>query len=176
MSYIPDIRSKYKPIELRNDPDKQEINPYWEKFMSEDDQAVMDIYDLTADIVESFFSNLDVYQDVISESIREYEDATEESIAAAIYDEADPDVVNAEVFDSTEYGILPEDKMRTISFQTYMARILYECMHNWLEMHRNEIGVGVIDGMTPEEYEARKTEVLSEENVEEDENGETMSD
>ena len=60
MSYIPNIREKYK--ESRAGEEKKELNPYWQGFFNDSSHDAMLTYDFAINTVEQFFENLDIYK------------------------------------------------------------------------------------------------------------------
>lgn len=158
MSYIPNIRKKYK-VGFSGEEDRSEINPYWHGFLNDKDYDAMLTYDFAANTVENFFENLDIYQEVFSDIIKRYAEVHGESTETAIYDESEQDVVNTPVFNKP--GELSDEDIKSVSLQALLARTMYECMMEWLDMQRNELGVSMIDEMSEEEFEKIKHAVLS---------------
>lgn len=99
-----------------------------------------------------------VHQEGFSDIIARYESVTGTSTAAVIHKQAEADVVSMPVFN--KLGELTDEDIKSVSLQTLLARATYECLMEWLEMQRDELGVSMIDGMQEEEYEKIKKAVL----------------
>lgn len=160
MSYIPCIRDKYEVNAYSKKENDEKINAYWQGFLNDQGVETLSTYDFTADIVENFFENLEVYQDVFADIVERYKNATgKQAIVNASEDgENVTDVVNAEVFNRE--GDLSDAEIGAIPLSTLLARTMYECMMHWLDMHRDELGVSILDNMNDEEYEKIKEAVL----------------
>lgn len=69
MSIIPNCREKYtKDINLSNDVDEKEINPYWFGLLLGKDAEYLMGYDFNTEfVVNNLFDNLDIYADELKQ-------------------------------------------------------------------------------------------------------------
>lgn len=160
MSYIPCIREKYEVNTYGKIENNEKINAYWQGFLNDQGIETLNTYDFTADIVENFFENLEVYQDVFVDIVERYKNATgKQAIVNVSEDGAGvTDVVNAEFFNKE--GDLSDEEIGSTPLSVLLARTMYECMMHWLDMHRDELGVSMLENMNDEEYEKIKGAVL----------------
>lgn len=159
MSYIPNIRKKYDEGRFGTKKDGMEVNAYWQGFLNDRGIEALRDYDMAMDAVENFFENLDIYNEDINDAIREYVEATGMSAAIAFTEKPLNDVVNVGVLNK-ETDMTEEDYF-TVSLRTILMRSVYECMMHWMDMHRDEFGVSLIDNMPEDEYEKVVDKVLS---------------
>lgn len=160
MSYIPCIREKYKTSIYTKEEKEKELNAYWQGFLNDQGIETLNTYDFTVDIVENFFENLEVYQDEFADVIDRYKNVTGKpaTINMSEDDMLITDVVNTELFNKDDD--FSEEDIKSTSLPVLLARTMYECMMHWLDMHRDELGVSMLDGMGDAEYENLKDAVL----------------
>ena len=160
MSYIPCIRDKYEVSAYSKKENDKKINAYWQGFLNDQGIEALNTYDFTADIVENFFENLEVYQDVFVDIVERYKNATGKQAIVNVSDDGASvtDVVNAEFFNREDE--LSDAEISSTPLSVLLARTVYECMMHWLDMHRDELGVSMLDNMNGEEYEKIKEAVL----------------
>ena len=160
MSYIPNIRNKYENgrFGLKKEGNI-EVNSYWQGFLNDSGVNALRDYDMAMDAVESFFENLEVYNEDINDAIREYVEATGMPAAIAFTEKPLDDVVNVDVLNKETD--MTEDDYRTVSLRTIFMRTVFECMMHWMNMHRNEFGVSLLDDMPEDEYNKIVDKVLS---------------
>ncbi len=139
MSYIPDVRNRFKEhlyegTRGASKMDKNERNPYWEGYLNDTDKEYVRGYDWnTEQVVSSFFQNLDVFADELD-----------------FLDMDDIDIENVvSERGSSEYS---EEELEGMSESTLIAKKMRECLLKWIEMERNELVVSMIEGMKEEEY------------------------
>lgn len=162
MSYIPNIRDKFGATRFDKNTDGNKINPYWQGFLDDKGVETLKAYDGACDIVRNFFENLDVYRDDFQELVENYKDATGKTAAVSFpddYGETEDDVVNAPVFNKDK--IITAEELKETPFQALLLRTIYECLMDWMEMSRNEIGVSILDSIPEDQYEKLQDKVLS---------------
>ena len=117
----------------------KKVNEYYDGFLAEGDKAWCEGYDGALKEAKDFLYNLESYADDFAE--------------------IGLDVTKVDV------DKILDDKEHECNPETAIVGMIYECLAKYLESCRNEYVVAMLDGMSEEEYEAKRKEVLEHENI-----------
>lgn len=117
----------------------KKVNDYYDGFLAERDKAWCEGYDGVLREAKNFLYNLESYADDFAE--------------------IGLDVTKVDV------DKILDDKEHECNPETAIVGMIYECLTKYLENCRNEYVVAMLDGMNDEEYEAKRKEVLRNENI-----------
>lgn len=120
--------------------EKEEGNMYFEGYLNSDDKENLKAYDYCADQVDSFFSNLQIFDDLIRRT-----SVTEDEIN--IFDSVDTSVFTYQM-DKSEWNKLPNN--------VRMLLILRENINIWIENERNALGTSMIENTSDKDLEKNR--------------------
>ena len=139
MGMYPNVRNKTLRPLFNNTAgsDKQEReNAYWEGYLNNDDAYMTHGYDYATEVVDTFFHNLDVFEEEF------------ELLDLERYDLPDEHIVFGEKALS-EYS---EEELARMSETTKIMTLMRTSILKWLEIERDELVVGLIEQCPDDEY------------------------
>ena len=131
-----DARSKYDQYPFTKS--ETEPNPYYQEYLSKDDDTFLDGYDWAInEEMDSFFGNMDAYEDDLAD------------ILGIEPEEGENIPIDYELLSKEEPA---EEDIKNASRETKLLLWAKQNLLNWMEMSRNELVTSMIDGMDEEEY------------------------
>lgn len=160
MTFIPDVRNK-KKITPFGKTDME--NGYWHGYLDNKDLEFMTGYDYCAEmVVSNFFNNLGVFSTDIKDALSLFnlsEGNNEDEEDISEIEEFFENIDNKVLLTTKSLDEFSDNEIAVMDKYTRLFKTIKDCLLNWIELERDELGVSMIEGMDEKEYKRIKEAV-----------------